>query len=220
MISFLFIKWTKLYYVCSLYEQYQDIRFYKLFTEEFYDIKTNSAAADNKDFHACHIFRIVINVVDHSKDRSNLAVFFIDAVMETFGRRKQWCGPGRAYDQVWMELTDIFRCSCCIFENVKIVKLFCSVDQVVREISQAFLGRDLWNNRSKTTKSFVFFQKESVTTYFSGCTGSFQSGSATADDYNITFLWYVNYITGPFINLIDNICDIIKLIYGCKKKIR
>ena len=153
MISFLFIKWTKLYYVCSLYEQYQDIRFYKLFTEEFYDIKTNSAAA-------------------------------------------------------------------CIFENVKIVKLFCSVDQVVRKISQAFLGRDLWNNRSKTTKSFAFFQKESVTTYFSGCTGSFQSGSATADDYNITFLWYVNYITGPFINLIDNICDIIKLIYGCKKKIR
>ena len=82
-------------------------------------------------------------MIDHSKDRSNFAAFFVDTVMETFNRRKQRSGTSGTYDQVWMELTDIFRCSCCIFENVKIVKLFCSVDQVVREISQAFLGRDL-----------------------------------------------------------------------------
>ena len=40
--------------------------------------RTNSAAAHNNNLLVCHIFRIVIDVIDHSQDRSNLAAFFVN----------------------------------------------------------------------------------------------------------------------------------------------
>ena len=100
-----------------------------------------------------------------------------------------------------MEFADIFRCSCCVCKDIKVFKLFCSVDQIIREISQTFLCRDLRDHRSKTAKSFTFFQKESVTACFSGCTGSFQSGSTTADHYNITvFIYFLVFVNIAFQN--------------------
>ena len=156
--------------------------------KEFHNIKTNSTAAHNNNLLACHIFRIVIDVINHSQDRSNLAAFFVNAVVKSSDRRKQWRGTCGAYDQVRMELADIFRCSFCVCEDIKILKLLCSVNQIVWKISQTLLCRDLRDHRSKTAKSLTLFQKEGITAYFCGCTGSFQSGSTASDYYNVTVL--------------------------------
>ena len=100
-----------------------------------------------------------------------------------------------------MELADIFRCSFCVCEDIKILKLLCSVNQIVREISQTLLCRDLRDHRSKTAKSLTFFQKEGITAYFCGCTGSFQSGSTASDYYNITvFVHFLILINITFQN--------------------
>ena len=100
-----------------------------------------------------------------------------------------------------MELADIFRCSVCVCEDIKILKLLCSVNQIVREISQTLLCRNLRDHRSKTTKSLTFFQKEGITAYFCGCTGSFQSGSTASDYYNVTvFVHFLILINITFQN--------------------
>ena len=100
-----------------------------------------------------------------------------------------------------MELADIFRCSFCVCEDIKILKLLCSVNQIVREISQTLLCRDLRDHRSKTAKSLTFFQKEGITAYFCGCTGSFQSGSTASDYYNVTvFVHFLILINITFQN--------------------
>ena len=66
-----------------------------------------------------------------------------NAVVNSPDRRKKWCGTCGAYDQVRMELADIFRCSLCVCKDIKILKLLCSMDQIVREISQTLLCRNL-----------------------------------------------------------------------------
>ena len=94
-----------------------------------------------------------------------------------------------------MELADIFRCCLGSGKDIQIIQTGCTVFQIVREISQTFLCRDLGDLSSQTAQSLFFFQKEGVTSYLSGCTGSFQTcGTSTDHNYVTVFIDFLGFV--------------------------
>ena len=71
--------------------------------------------------------------------------------------------------------------------------------QIVWEVSQTFLCRDLGNLSSQTAQSFFLFQQEGITSYFSGCTGSFQTCGTSTDDNNVAvFIYFFRFVSITF----------------------
>ena len=94
-----------------------------------------------------------------------------------------------------MELADVIRCRLCSGKDIQIIQTGCTMFQVVREVSQTFFRRDLGNLGSQTAQCLFFFQQEGVTSYFSSCTGSFQTcGTATNDNYVAVFIDFLCFI--------------------------
>ena len=94
-----------------------------------------------------------------------------------------------------MEFADIFRRCLGSGKDIEVIQTGCTVFQIVREISQTFLCRDLGNLSSQTAQSLFFFQKESVTSYLSSCTGSFQTcGTSTDHNYVTVFIDFLGSV--------------------------
>ena len=110
--------------------------------EEFHNIKTYSTAAYDNDFFAFQIRWKIINVVDHTKNRINIIVLVVNTILQSCDRRQKRSGTGGTYDDIRMELANVLRCSFCICEDIKVLKLLCAVHEIVREISQTVLCRD------------------------------------------------------------------------------
>ena len=112
-------------------------------SKKFHNIKTYSTAAYNNNLFAFQILRKIINVADHTKNRINIMVLVVNTILQSCDRRQKRSGACGAYNDIRMELADVFRCSFCVFEDVKIIKLFCTMHEIVREISKTVLCRDL-----------------------------------------------------------------------------
>ena len=95
-----------------------------------------------------------------------------------------------------MELADIFRRCLGSGKDIQVIKTCRTMFQIVWEVSQTFLCRDLGNLSSQAAQSVFFFQKEGVASHFCSCTGSFQTGGTATDDNHVAvfidFLAFIN----------------------------
>ena len=133
-------------------------------------------------------------MADHTKNRINIIVLVVNTILQSCDRRKERSGTGGAYDDIRMEFADVLRCSFCVFEDVKVLKLFCAMHEIMREISQTVLSWDSGDQRCKSPKFIAFFQKEGIAANLCGCTGSFQSGSTAADNNYVAVFIYMFFL--------------------------
>ena len=151
--------------------------------EEFHNVETDCAAADDDDLLAIHLLGILFSALDHLENGSDLAAILVHAVMQACDGRKSGAGTGGVHDDIGIEALDHVDSRFGSLEDEEIVKLLRAVDHILGEIRQTGLVRDLGDLHGKAAELFLFLDQECRTSNFCSGAGSFETGS-TAADYN------------------------------------
>jgi len=111
--------------------------------------------------------------------------------MKTFDWRKQGSGTCGTYDQVLDGILRIFfRCSFCIFEDIKVIQaaLLCGSGSSGSQ-PDVFLAGILEITEARPPRVSPFSRRKVLQPTSAAVPGSFQPGSTTADNYNITVFY-------------------------------
>ena len=152
----------------------------------FDHIKTNRSSANNNDFFTLTCFIRVfscIQIIDHSKDCCYISCF--DVFLQAFDRRYQRNRTCCVYNNIRFKLPDCIYSSFFIQENVQIVQPCSTSFQIFREVFHTCLTWQIRDKCGKSAKMIFLFQNKYITSYFSCCTGCFQTSCTTTYNNNI-----------------------------------